>query len=57
MDIKKISRKIFVGRIGKGAFLTFLASILPYKILASQKPEKKIDVKIHPSAVKRNNKV
>ncbi len=57
MDIKKFNRKVFVGRVSKGAFYTFIASILPFKIFASYKPEKKIDIKIHPLAVKRNNKV
>lgn len=57
MDIKKIGRKVFVGRLGKGAFFAFLASVLPLKIFASYKPEQKIDIKIHPSAVKRNDKV
>lgn len=57
MDIKRFNRKIFVGRVSKGAFYTFIASILPFKIFASYKPEKKIDIKIHPLAVKRNNKV
>jgi hypothetical protein len=58
MDSKKFSRNSFISKFGKGALITSIVSWLPIKFLFSKKNDnKKIDIKIHPSAVKRNNKV
>lgn len=58
MEIKTYTRSKFFGAIGKGTLYTFLASVLPVKLLAAKNfYQKKIDIQIHPSAVKRINKV
>lgn len=46
--------------LGKGAFLAVAASAIPFNFfnkIAKASEQKKIKVEIHPSAVKRNNKV
>jgi hypothetical protein len=58
MESKTYTRGKFFGTIGKGALYTFLASVLPVKLLSAKNfYRKKIDIHIHPSAVKRINKV
>ena len=48
-----IGRRKFFSRIGTGALALTLLSAFPFKLFASEKNVKKINVKIHPSAVKR----
>ena len=58
MEIRKYSRKNFVSKVGKSTFYTTLASVLPIKLLSSKNfIRNRVDIHIHPSAVKRNNKV
>jgi hypothetical protein len=58
MIIKKYNRKNFFNMISKGSLYAFLASALPFKLFSSnRKSIKNINVQIHSSAVKRNNKV
>jgi hypothetical protein len=55
---KRLDRKKFFERTGKAFLFTALASLLPVKIFSSKKTlDKKVKVNIHPSAVKRGNKV
>lgn len=57
-QIKKIGRNKFLGIIGLGTVIGFLSSIIPIKFFSNKNFNKKeIALKIHPSAVKRNNKV
>ncbi len=57
-QINKIGRNKFLGIIGLGTVIGFLFSIIPFKFLSNKNLNKKeIVLKIHPSAVKRNNKV
>jgi hypothetical protein len=54
----RIDRRIFFGKIGKATLVISLASMLPFKLFGRNKqPKKNIIVKIHPAAVKRNDKV
>jgi len=54
----KVTRKIFFEKTGKASLFIGLTSILPIKLLSSKKKfNKKIKIGIHPSAVKRINKV
>ncbi len=58
--LNKINRKNFFEKVGKGAFVAALASVIPFKFftsVAKASSNKNIKVKIHPSAVKRNDKV
>lgn len=60
ITLSKINRKNFFGKIGKGALVAAVASVLPFKFLSSvakASSNKNIKVKIHPFAVKRNDKV
>ncbi len=61
MDLnKEISRKKFFGMIGIGAVAAFMLSSVPLKFAKSMvrnSKRKNIRVSIHPSAVKRTNKV
>jgi len=60
MTFDKINRKIFFEKIGKGVFVAAVASIIPFKFFTSNgitSTKNKIKIKIHPSAVKRNDKV
>ena len=60
MIFDKINRKIFFEKIGKGVFVAAVASVIPFKFITSvtkASSNKKIKVTIHPSAVKRNDKV
>lgn len=58
MEIKKYTRGKFFGTIGKGTLYTLLVSVLPFKLLSAKNfYRKKIDIQMHPSAVKRINKV
>jgi hypothetical protein len=57
MNIKKYTRKNFFSRVGKGSLYAFLASAFPIKLITSVKNSDKINIQIHPKAVKRNNKV
>lgn len=54
--MKKLDRKKFFSFITKGAALAAVSSFLPTKFLSSinKASEKKIAIKIHPEAVKRN---
>lgn len=49
-----IGRRKFFSRVGMGALGLTLLSSFPFKLFAKEKNMKKIKVKIHPSAVKRN---
>jgi hypothetical protein len=58
--MENIDRKKFFKTIGKGALVVALSSYLPVKFLSkADKISKQSNpkIKIHPSAVKRNNKV
>lgn len=60
IKLSKINRKNFFEKIGKGALAAAVASAIPFKFVASiakASSNKKVTVKIHPSAVKRNDKV
>lgn len=58
MKINTYTRKKFFNTVGKGTILAMVASVFPLRILTAKgKNNKKINVQIHPSAVKRNNKV
>ena len=48
-----IGRRKFFGRVGMGALGLTLLSSFPFKLIAKEKNTKKVNVKIHPSAVKR----
>ena len=56
IEKKTISRKKFFGTLGKGAVVVAIASMLPFNLFAKKekKSKNKIDIKIHPSAVRRN---
>lgn len=55
---KNFGRKKFLGIIGLGAGVGLLSSILPVKFFNSRiHKNHKVTVNIHPSAIKRNNKV
>jgi hypothetical protein len=54
-----LNRKNFFGKIGKSALVAAVASVIPFKFFSSvakASTNKNIKVKIHPSAVKRNDK-
>lgn len=55
----KIDRRNFFGKIGKVSLIAAVVSVIPFKIFGKGKISgtQKVKVKIHPSAVKRNNKV
>jgi len=56
--MKKYSRKNFFSTVGKGIIIGFVTSIFPLKkLIAKRKNDQKINLQIHPSAVKRNSKV
>lgn len=58
MNEKNLDRKKFLGIIGLGALIGFIASVLPVKFFRSKQiSSKKVKVNLHPSAVKRTNKV
>jgi len=60
ITLSKINRKNFFEKIGKGALAAAVVSVIPFKFftsVAKASSNKNIKVKIHPSAVKRNNKV
>ncbi|NMB81417.1 MAG: hypothetical protein GYA14_06325 [Ignavibacteria bacterium] len=58
MKIKSYTRKNFFSTVGKGTIFAMVTSVFPIKILTAKGQNKqKINVQIHPSAVKRNNKV
>ena len=48
-----IGRRKFFSRVGMGALAFTLLSSFPFKLFAKEKSIKKVNVKIHPSAVKR----
>lgn len=55
---KKFDRKKFFTTSTKILLFTMLSSIFPVKIFSSKKTiNKKLNISIHPSAVKRVNKV
>ncbi len=57
---KKIDRRSFFSTIGKGVIITAVASALPTKFISSIdriSKKEKINIVIHPSAVKRTKKV
>jgi hypothetical protein len=55
----KIDRRNFFGKIGKASLVAAVVSVIPFKIFGKGKIGRALNVKvkIHPSAVKRNNKV
>jgi len=56
--MKKYSRKNFFSTVGKGIIIGFVASVFPLRrLIAKRKNDQKINLHIHPSAVKRNSKV
>jgi hypothetical protein len=60
ITLSKINRKNFFEKIGKGALAAAVASVMPFKFfssIAKASSNKNIRIKIHPSAVKRNDKV
>ena len=60
MTLSKINRKSFFEKIGKGALIAVATSVIPFKFFKSVSKvssNKNIKIKIHPSAVKRNDKV
>ncbi|MFA7228982.1 MAG: hypothetical protein WC061_08100 [Melioribacteraceae bacterium] len=55
-----IDRKSFFSMLGKGSVAAAIASVLPVKFLTAavnSSDPKKVKIEIHPSAVKRNEKV
>ncbi len=57
---KKIDRRSFFSTLGKGAVITAVAVSLPTKFISSidrVSKKEKINIVIHPSAVKRTKKV
>ncbi|NJD21367.1 MAG: hypothetical protein FIA82_01680 [Melioribacter sp.] len=57
---KKIDRRSFFSTFGKGAIITAVVSALPTKFISSidrVSKKEKINIVIHPSAVKRTKKV
>jgi hypothetical protein len=53
----KIERRNFLGYLIKGTTAVFLFSLVPFqKHLTKRKNENKINIKIHPLAVKRERK-
>lgn len=58
MNEKNLDRKKFLGIIGLGALIGFIASALPVKFFRSKQISgRNVKVNLHPSAVKRTNKV
>ncbi len=60
ITLSKINRKNFFEKIGKGALAAAVASVMPFKFFTSAaeaSSNKNIKIKIHPFAVKRNDKV
>ncbi|MBI1938525.1 MAG: hypothetical protein HYS25_10410 [Ignavibacteriales bacterium] len=58
MNEKNFDRKKFLEIIGLGALIGFIVSALPVKFFRSKQISgKKVKVNLHPSAVKRTNKV
>ncbi|MCX6173566.1 MAG: hypothetical protein NTZ27_02295 [Ignavibacteriales bacterium] len=58
--LSKINRKSFFEKIGKGALVAVVASVIPFKFftsVAKTSSNKNIKIKIHPFAVKRKDKV
>lgn len=58
--MENMNRKDFFIKIGKGALLAALISALPIKLFSKTEKiscQSNPKIKIHPSAVKRNNKV
>jgi len=56
----KMDRKNFFQKIGFGVMLAAISTSLPAKLfssIAKSSLSKKVNIKIHPSAVKRNDKV
>jgi len=57
---KKINRRNFFSTFGKGVVITAVAASLPTKFISSVNrvsKKEKINIVIHPSAVKRTKKV
>ncbi len=55
---KNLDRKKFLSIVGLGAGIGFLSSLTVVKLFKSKIYNRKnVSVKIHPSAVKRNDKV
>ena len=51
----KVDRRIFFEKLGKASLVMAAASMLPIKIFGGKKrTDKKVQVKVHPAAVKRN---
>jgi hypothetical protein len=58
--MKNINRKIFFGMIGKGLFIAVISSAIPIKYfsnLSKKVKQQKINIVVHPSAIKRNDRV
>lgn len=58
--MEKINRNKFFASFGKGLLVTALAGAVPFKLfskLSKASGQNKINVAIHPSAIKRNGKV
>ncbi len=58
--MEKISRNKFFGAIGKGVIATAITAALPIKFFSNVSKttrQEKIKVAVHPSAIKRNDKV
>lgn len=58
--MEKINRNRFFSTLGKGALVTAIISAVPFKLfsnLSKTSTKKKIQVVVHPSAIKRNSKV
>jgi hypothetical protein len=58
--MEKINRNRFFGTLGKGAVAAVITAAIPFKFfsnLSKASRQKKIQVVVHPSAIKRNGKV
>ena len=58
--MEKINRNKFFGALGKVAVATVITVAVPFKLfskLSNTSRQKKIQVVVHPSAIKRNGKV
>ncbi len=58
--MEKINRNKFFITLGKGALVTAITAAVPFKFfskLSKTSGQNKIQVVVHPSAIKRNGKV